>query len=307
MPAAQRARLEWFPHAFRKEIVLPLLNSAGLSFELVHSLARPAARLFADLSAAVFDLMNVDPSLQERLEEVGVREARALVADRMTPGFPMAARDFLEAMEWFTEITSAVFEEYRNARAHGADDDSSEWDPDEQLTEDELRGTVGNYVRGALLTMSVLDVLSRDEPLPNAVESWSAVALMELQASANALRAQGLPIPTALRSDTTAPRLPRGLTERIVREFKPQQIWLFGSRAAGVHGPTSDYDLFLVVDDSIDVDELTSWERIAPLRREGVDLSAATRAEFEQSKEVYGTLSRTVAEEGILLYEQDRT
>jgi predicted nucleotidyltransferase len=39
------------------------------------------------------------------------------------------------------------------------------------------------------------------------------------------------------------------LVRRLVEAYKPQQIYLFGSKARGDEGPDSDYDLVLIVPD----------------------------------------------------------
>ncbi|MCC6426989.1 MAG: nucleotidyltransferase domain-containing protein [Phycisphaerales bacterium] len=39
----------------------------------------------------------------------------------------------------------------------------------------------------------------------------------------------------------------RQLTEALVREFRPQRVILFGSRASGQAGPSSDVDLLVVL------------------------------------------------------------
>jgi predicted nucleotidyltransferase len=48
----------------------------------------------------------------------------------------------------------------------------------------------------------------------------------------------------------------RSLVDRIISRWHPHQVWLFGSRARGDSTPESDWDLFVVVDDSVDEAEL---------------------------------------------------
>jgi hypothetical protein len=40
------------------------------------------------------------------------------------------------------------------------------------------------------------------------------------------------------------------IVRRLVDAYRPERVYLFGSRARGEGGPESDYDLLVVVDDS---------------------------------------------------------
>ena len=60
------------------------------------------------------------------------------------------------------------------------------------------------------------------------------------------------------------------VVKRLVEELNPEEIWLFGSRAAGRHAPDSDFDL-LVVTDTADGDAGFDYDRVyAPLKGLGV-------------------------------------
>lgn len=311
LPARARAELEWFPTAFRAEVVEPLLErgSEELSFRTLEELALPAAHLFVRLASSFAAVFHEDPALLESLLDASRFErVRDDVVSRLRTDQPVAANDLAAALDWLAAITSALQRDYRDLLSYGFDDPR-----DLKLGEQELRrelaGTLGNFVRGALLASAAIDVIAGTRRV-RALPSWCSVALMEIQAAANALRAQGLQIPTALREHNPASLLrrgplPPGVIERIVGQFDPVEVWLFGSRAAGTHSPTSDYDLLVVVDDTADVDRLTAWGRVAPLRRARLDISAATLAEFEHSKDVPGTLSNIVATEGVRIYERD--
>jgi predicted nucleotidyltransferase len=53
------------------------------------------------------------------------------------------------------------------------------------------------------------------------------------------------------------------LLARIKERYQPAEVWLFGSRARGEAGPTSDWDLLVVVADDAqdaDLDPLTAWQ-----------------------------------------------
>ena len=93
-------------------------------------------------------------------------------------------------------------------------------------------------------------------------------------------------------------------TQRLVAEFQPEAIYLFGSRAWGVPREDSDVDLMVIVPHS---DE-------RPIRRDQraqtclgrLDLSAdvlvRTRGEVERVRNVEGSLTANVLRNGRKLY-----
>ena len=96
------------------------------------------------------------------------------------------------------------------------------------------------------------------------------------------------------------------LLDRIVARWNPQQVWLFGSRARGDATPDSDWDLFVVVDDSAGDDELDPGVG-RHLRREcGVraDVIPWRASEFAEFRRTPNTLAYWVASEGVLLHER---
>lgn len=94
--------------------------------------------------------------------------------------------------------------------------------------------------------------------------------------------------------------------ERLVAEFRPEQIWLFGSYAWGE--PTADSDLdFVVVVSESDERSLARMQRAHRcLHRLGMpkDVIVDTRAEFDRFKEVTSSLTYKILREGRLLYER---
>jgi predicted nucleotidyltransferase len=55
----------------------------------------------------------------------------------------------------------------------------------------------------------------------------------------------------------TTPLVPPELLDPVVAYFKPRRVILFGSRARGDHGPDSDIDRLVVVDDDTPAEKVT--------------------------------------------------
>ena len=94
------------------------------------------------------------------------------------------------------------------------------------------------------------------------------------------------------------------MVRRLVEKFHPISIYLFGSRARGEQTQDSDYDLLVVLPDSL----LPRYqrERAAFLTLCGVgaskDVLVLTEREFESKKSVVCSLPAMVDREGALLY-----
>ncbi|MEQ1735466.1 MAG: nucleotidyltransferase domain-containing protein [Rhodoglobus sp.] len=98
----------------------------------------------------------------------------------------------------------------------------------------------------------------------------------------------------------------RPLLDRIVARWHPQQVWLFGSRARGDATPESDWDLFVVVDDSAGDDDLDPGvgrrlRRACGVRADVVPWRARDFAEFRATP---NTLAYEVATDGVLVHER---
>lgn len=103
-----------------------------------------------------------------------------------------------------------------------------------------------------------------------------------------------------------SPGLLREITKRLVEEFRPEQIFLFGSHAWGKPGPDSDLDLLVIV----------STSTLSPSRRavlahrclQGLnvpkDVLVRTRAEVERFRHVPASLEHQVLNRGTILYER---
>lgn len=95
------------------------------------------------------------------------------------------------------------------------------------------------------------------------------------------------------------------LVKRIVEQFKPQKIILFGSYATGTVGPDSDVDLLVIMPvkgskrrTAIEID-LALADRRLPL-----DLIVATPEEVERNRDVIGTIIHPALREGKVVYER---
>ena len=93
------------------------------------------------------------------------------------------------------------------------------------------------------------------------------------------------------------------MTRRLVAEFQPTQIFLFGSHAWGQPTEDSDVDLLVIVPSS----EKSPRERRLQARRCLRDLSTPkdilveTQAEVERANCIYTTLESEILERGVRL------
>lgn len=93
------------------------------------------------------------------------------------------------------------------------------------------------------------------------------------------------------------------MVRRIVSRFRPERIILFGSHARGEAGPDSDVDLLVVMPVLGSKLEKQLEIRLA-LRsfHTPKDIVITTPEELRWRREIPGTLERTAAREGKLLY-----
>src|SRR2546425_4674478 len=95
------------------------------------------------------------------------------------------------------------------------------------------------------------------------------------------------------------------LVRRIVEQFAPEKIILFGSHARGDAGPDSDVDLLVVMrvegskrDRTIEVRKALAGMGLAK------DVIVATPEEVEKYRDLVGTIIHPAMREGKLLYER---
>jgi predicted nucleotidyltransferase len=96
----------------------------------------------------------------------------------------------------------------------------------------------------------------------------------------------------------------RAIVERLVPIYRPERIYLFGSVARGDAGPDSDYDLMIVVPDSLPIEARDPGHAYRALWRLGaaVDPLVWTRTQFDSRLHLRASLPATVEREGRLLY-----
>lgn len=94
------------------------------------------------------------------------------------------------------------------------------------------------------------------------------------------------------------------LVTRLVAAYKPDRIYLFGSKARGDADADSDYDLLLVVPDDATPERLNGrlahdvlWDLAT-----AADVVIWTRSRFDRRARVPASLPATVLREGRLLH-----
>lgn len=95
------------------------------------------------------------------------------------------------------------------------------------------------------------------------------------------------------------------LLQRIVDEFRPFEIRLFGSRARGEAELTSDWDLFVVVPDDLEAaDDVFAGYRLRRETRTRADVILCPISEFLEDRGTPNTLAYEAAHHGIAIYER---
>jgi predicted nucleotidyltransferase len=101
-------------------------------------------------------------------------------------------------------------------------------------------------------------------------------------------------------------RVIRAMVRRIVRQFHPDRVILFGSHARGEAGPDSDVDLLVVMPVQGSRREKQIDIRVAlhgvPIP---IDVIVTSPEDFAWRKEVVGTIEYPAVREGKLLYARE--
>jgi len=94
------------------------------------------------------------------------------------------------------------------------------------------------------------------------------------------------------------------MTAKLVAEFDPDQIFLFGSHAWGIPTENSDVDLYVIVPESMERPLQRARRAISCLGGMKVpkDVLVRTRTEAEKYRNVYASLESQIFEKGRVLY-----
>ena len=102
-------------------------------------------------------------------------------------------------------------------------------------------------------------------------------------------------IPSSMRKE---------IVRRLVNEFQPEAVYLFGSYAWGKPNEESDLDILVILPESSETPIQRSVRAQHSLRgvRAAVDVLVKTRNEFELYRPVKASLEAKIANEGKLVY-----
>jgi uncharacterized protein len=94
------------------------------------------------------------------------------------------------------------------------------------------------------------------------------------------------------------------IVERLISAYRPERIYIFGSKARGDYGPDSDFDLLLVVPDAAEDERKRSRLAYQHLWGTGTaaDVLVWTQGRFDSRAPLPTSLPGTVLREGRLLY-----
>jgi predicted nucleotidyltransferase len=96
------------------------------------------------------------------------------------------------------------------------------------------------------------------------------------------------------------------IVQRLIDAYRPETIYLFGSRARGDAGADSDYDLLVVVPDDAVGERSGSRLAYEVLWGTGTaaDVLVWPHSRFERKRHVIASLPATIVREGRAIYER---
>lgn len=91
------------------------------------------------------------------------------------------------------------------------------------------------------------------------------------------------------------------IAKLLKKEFKPAQLYLFGSRATGMAKKDSDFDFVMVVP-NFKGDRMKMWERCNDLIQDRLDVLADvfvySKKEFQEAKNDFNSIPETAVSAG---------
>jgi len=111
------------------------------------------------------------------------------------------------------------------------------------------------------------------------------------------------PRATRVAAEIDDPRLAQ-IVDRLVKLYRPERVYLFGSRARGATTADSDYDLMVIVPDETPPERRASapaYEALWDLHT-AVDVLVWPRAAFEARLHLQASLPSAIEREGTLVY-----
>ena len=103
---------------------------------------------------------------------------------------------------------------------------------------------------------------------------------------------------------TISPMIRKEVIRRLVDEFHPETIYLFGSYAWGKPTEDSDMDLLVIIPESREnpIQRAVRAQRSLLGVKAAVDVLVKTRKEFQRYTSVKASLEALIARDGKLLY-----
>jgi hypothetical protein len=98
------------------------------------------------------------------------------------------------------------------------------------------------------------------------------------------------------------------IRDRLIFALKPEEIWLFGSRARGTPRSDSDFDILAVLPEGLPPGDYDPRRAVEALAGSGLgcDIVLCSRGEFEAGRQMPDSLAGIVLREGRPLYRSRR-
>ncbi len=113
-----------------------------------------------------------------------------------------------------------------------------------------------------------------------------------------------------MSAHAVTPRLDLSPIKRLLalieERCRPVAVWLFGSRAIGSAGPESDWDLLVILPDTIPFeqqDKVVDAIRLRSLSRVNADILSCGESDFRAATNIPNTLAYEIARTGFPVYE----